>query len=65
MALYIPHSIFHLAPICMSGRKRLDPTTYLRFRYYPLSRLIENTLFRRGEIPQCSGRGRQTRISFY
>ena len=29
MALYIPHSIFHLARLfCMSGRKSLDPTRY-------------------------------------
>ena len=30
MALYIPHSIFHLAQFCMPGRKLLDPTAYLR-----------------------------------
>ena len=29
MALYTPHSIFHLARLCMSGRKLLDPTMYV------------------------------------
>ena len=29
MALYISHSIFHLARVCMSGRKLFDPTTYV------------------------------------
>ena len=29
MALYTPHSIFHLAGFCMSGRKLLDPTAYM------------------------------------
>jgi hypothetical protein len=26
MALYIPRNIFHLAQLCMSSRKLLDPT---------------------------------------
>ena len=34
MALYVPHSIFQLARFFMSGRKLLDPTTYIQFKFH-------------------------------